>query len=72
MAMFIYGACFSTSDNQTIHLYELRCETFHNLVSESDTGLTITLLVDEHTKDKLMRRFAEIMQPFSRLVPYDL
>ncbi|BFZ23270.1 hypothetical protein BsWGS_26309 [Bradybaena similaris] len=55
-----------TSDNQTIHLYELRCETFHNLVSESDTGLTITLLVDEHTKDKLMRRFAEIMQPFSR------
>ncbi|GFR97197.1 DnaJ-like protein subfamily C member 16 [Elysia marginata] len=53
-------------DNQTIHLYELRYETFQNLVSEADTGLTITLLVDEHSKEKLMRKFAEIMQPFTR------
>ncbi|GFN76092.1 Dnaj-like protein subfamily c member 16 [Plakobranchus ocellatus] len=53
-------------DNQTIHLYELRYETFQNLVSEADTGLTITLLVDENSKEKLMRKFAEIMQPFTR------
>lgn len=53
-------------DNQTIHLYELRYESFNNLVSEADTGLTVTILVDEHTKEKLMHKFAEIMQPFSR------
>ncbi|XP_055863327.1 dnaJ homolog subfamily C member 16-like [Biomphalaria glabrata] len=53
-------------DNQTIHVYELKYETFQNLVSEADTGLTITVLVDEHTKDKLLHKFAEIMQPYSR------
>ncbi|XP_059178556.1 dnaJ homolog subfamily C member 16-like [Physella acuta] len=53
-------------DNQTIHIYELRYESFQNFVSEADTGLTVTLLVDEHTKDKLLHKFAEIMQPFSR------
>ncbi|KAK3785651.1 hypothetical protein RRG08_023906 [Elysia crispata] len=53
-------------DNQTIHLYELRYETFQNFVSEADTGLTITLLVDEHSKEKLMHKFAQIMQPFTR------
>ncbi|XP_005101904.2 dnaJ homolog subfamily C member 16 [Aplysia californica] len=55
-----------SADNQTIHLYELRYDTFQNLVAEADTGLTVTLLVDEHSKTKLMRKFAEIMQPFSR------
>nr|KAG5695354.1 hypothetical protein BaRGS_006578 [Batillaria attramentaria] len=56
----------STPDNQTIHLYELRDVTFNNLVKEADTGLTIIVLVDEDSKDKLLRKFAEIMQPYSR------
>ena len=55
-----------TPETQTIHLYELRAETFQNLVADADTGLTVTLLVDEASKEKLMRRFAEIMQPVSK------
>ena len=59
----------STPDNQTIHLYELRYETFDNLVKEADTGLTIVVLVDEDSKRQLLHKFAEIMQPYSRYVP---
>ena len=60
----------STPDNQTIHLYELRYETFDNLVKEADTGLTIVLLVDEDCKQQLLHKFAEIMQPYSRYLPW--
>ncbi|PVD36895.1 hypothetical protein C0Q70_03886 [Pomacea canaliculata] len=56
----------STPDNQTIHLYELRYETFINLVKNADTGLTIVVLVDEESKPHILRKFAEIMQPYSR------
>lgn len=56
----------STSDNQTIHLYELRDVTFKNLVKEADTGLTIVVLVDEDSKEQLLNKFAELMQPYSR------
>ncbi|KAK7093775.1 dnaJ homolog subfamily C member 16-like [Littorina saxatilis] len=56
----------STPDNQTIHLYELRYETFNNLVKEADTGLTFVILVDEECKKQLLHKFAEIMQPYSR------
>lgn len=56
----------STPDNQTIHLYELNESTFNNLVKEADTGLTIIVLVDEDSKEQLLRRFAELMQTYSR------
>ena len=57
---------YSTPDNQTIHLYELRDRSYSNLVKEADTGLTIIVLVDEDSKQQLLHRFAEIMQPYSR------
>ncbi|KAL8560636.1 hypothetical protein ACOMHN_062881 [Nucella lapillus] len=59
----------STRDNQTIHLYELRYESFSNLVKEADTGLTIVVLVDEESKAQLLHAFAQIMQPYSSPPP---
>ncbi|XP_046332432.2 dnaJ homolog subfamily C member 16-like [Haliotis rufescens] len=56
----------STPDNQTIHLYDLRFETYKNLVAEADTGLTIVIFVNETSKEQMLTRFAQIMQPYSR------
>ncbi|XP_076451608.1 dnaJ homolog subfamily C member 16-like [Babylonia areolata] len=56
----------STHNNQTIHLYELRYESYSNLVKDADTGLTIVVLVNEDSKTQLLHTFAEIMQPYSR------
>lgn len=56
----------STPDNKVIHLYELRFESFNNLVKEADTGLTVIVLVDGDSKPQLLHKFAEIMQPYTR------
>lgn len=47
-------------------LYELDYRSYKQLVSEADTGLTVAVLLDKETKDKLIKRFAAIVQPYSR------
>ncbi|KAK6175697.1 hypothetical protein SNE40_014098 [Patella caerulea] len=56
----------SSADNQTIHIYELRYDTYSNLVKEADTGLTFIICANEEFKKTLLWKFAEIMQPYSR------
>lgn len=47
-------------------LYELDYRSYKQLVSEADTGLTVAVLLDKETKDKLIKRFGAIVQPYSR------
>lgn len=55
-----------SSDEQTLHLYELRADSYDNLVKEADTGLTIVVLVDEASKETLVHHFAQIMKSYFR------
>ncbi|KAL3862741.1 hypothetical protein ACJMK2_008694 [Sinanodonta woodiana] len=55
-----------TFDEKAIHMYELRSSTYKELVKEADTGLTIVVLVDKESKDKLLQEFSKIVLPYSR------
>ncbi|XP_045161432.1 dnaJ homolog subfamily C member 16-like [Mercenaria mercenaria] len=55
-----------TYDAKNLNMYELDYRTYAELVSEADTGLTITILVDKETKDRLVKQFAKIVHPYSR------
>ncbi|KAL4220901.1 DnaJ molecular chaperone y domain [Mactra antiquata] len=55
-----------TYDQKNLNLYELDYRTYHELVSEADTGLTIALFVDKDCKDRLIKQYASIVHPYSR------
>ena len=40
--------------------------SYTELVTEADTGLTITILVDKDSKDQLLRQFGEIVCNYTR------
>ncbi|KAJ8320887.1 hypothetical protein KUTeg_002474 [Tegillarca granosa] len=74
--VFMFGMTYFMSkitlDNRIVHVYEMRYETYNTLVAEADTGLTITLLVDNTVKETLVQKFGELMFPYSSrtLNPY--
>ncbi|XP_076086499.1 dnaJ homolog subfamily C member 16-like [Mytilus galloprovincialis] len=49
-----------------INLYELRPETYEELVTNSETGLTVIALVDEDTKKFLLEEFGKLVYPLTR------
>ncbi|XP_060584004.1 dnaJ homolog subfamily C member 16-like [Ruditapes philippinarum] len=53
-------------DAKNLNMYELDYRTYAELVSEADTGLTIAILVDKETKDRIVKQFAKIVHPYSR------
>lgn len=55
-----------TYDSKNVTVYELDYRSYPELVSEADTGLTITVLVDKETKDRIVKQFAKIIHPYSR------
>ena len=55
-----------TFDEKNVKLYELMKVSYKELVSEADTGLTIVVLVDKDSKDRLLQQFAKIVHNYSR------
>ena len=55
-----------TFDEKNVKLYELMKVSYKELVSEADTGLTIVVLVDKDSKDRLLQQFGKIVHNYSR------
>ncbi|XP_041378311.1 dnaJ homolog subfamily C member 16-like [Gigantopelta aegis] len=56
----------SVFQDSKLHLYELKFETYVNLVKEADTGLTIVVFVGETSREPLCTKFAALMYPYAR------
>ncbi|GAB1609052.1 dnaJ homolog subfamily C member 16-like [Argonauta hians] len=50
----------------TVQLHELCGRTFDRLIKNADSCLTITLLVDRGSKEKLLAEFLQILRPYSQ------
>ncbi|XP_014787454.1 dnaJ homolog subfamily C member 16 [Octopus bimaculoides] len=55
----------SIYENSKIRLHELCNQTFSKLILNEDSCLTITLLVNKESKDKLLAKFLKIVKPYS-------
>lgn len=53
-------------DGKRVQLYELDYRSYNQLVSEADTGLTVVLLVEKDSKEKLINNFVRIVSPYAR------
>lgn len=54
------------SQNKSINLYELRPESYEELVTHCETGLTFIVLVDEDSKKFLLEDFGKMVYPLTR------
>lgn len=68
LVMITWALCYRYStDNDKFVIYDLRSHNYDKLIREALSGYRLILLfVDEESKQKLVRRFAELMMPFNR------
>jgi hypothetical protein len=66
---FIIFFNFRNSQNKSINLYDLRPESYEELVTHCETGLTFIVLVDEDSKKFLLEDFGKMVYPLTR---YDI
>ncbi|XP_062581123.1 dnaJ homolog subfamily C member 16-like [Saccostrea cucullata] len=55
-----------TPDQKRVNLYELTPDTYDTLVLNSEAGLTMILLVNYESGDKLLNKYKEIVLPLTR------
>ncbi|KAK3104728.1 hypothetical protein FSP39_008781 [Pinctada imbricata] len=53
-------------NTKAVNLYEVCPQTYENLVTDADTGLTVIILVNNESKEKLLKKFGELVHPLTR------
>nr|XP_022341164.1 dnaJ homolog subfamily C member 16-like [Crassostrea virginica]XP_022341165.1 dnaJ homolog subfamily C member 16-like [Crassostrea virginica] len=55
-----------TPDQKHVNLYELTPDTYDTLVLHSDAGLTMVVLINEESGNKLLNKYKDIVLPLTR------